>query len=340
MSEIHYFPRYAQRENFVTNNTLLLLLRLHQYNRFKFQNFMERLCEDQPDIQLSTSWLHFQQQKGTGESVLDGCISQDSIKIAVETKLKDSFDFVQLEKHLAVFGTEQHKLLILLSPTRGSLPESQLTSIRTHAMEKNIQILHTSFEDILEKTRGCLSEHDEEMRALADDYESFCSETDLLPRDRYTLFVPPCGVSVEDNLQFNLYYCPVSWSRRKARYLGIYSNKTVQAIGRITKVVACDVDLSSNNVKARDGVDLTKNEEQRILGASRNALKHDWDLKVGHKFYLCDELVKTDFRKKSSGGIMGHRYFDLEEVLGAKIPNSIAELASLLRGRVWTESQS
>lgn len=43
MSEIHYFPRYSMQENVVTNNSLLLLLRLYQYNRYKFEKFMEAL---------------------------------------------------------------------------------------------------------------------------------------------------------------------------------------------------------------------------------------------------------------------------------------------------------
>jgi hypothetical protein len=53
MSEIHYFPRYSQRENVVTNNTLLLLLRLYQYNRFKFEKFLEAICAEQ-EVQLPT----------------------------------------------------------------------------------------------------------------------------------------------------------------------------------------------------------------------------------------------------------------------------------------------
>ncbi len=134
MSEIHYFPRYAQKENFVTNNTLLLLLRLYQYSRYKFQNFMGRLCADDPEIQLSTSWLHFQQQKATDKSVLDGFISQDSIKIAVETKLGDSFDSDQLENHMTVFKNEQHKLLIMLNPSDTS--SSQIVSVRDRARAK------------------------------------------------------------------------------------------------------------------------------------------------------------------------------------------------------------
>src|ERR1035437_4842147 len=124
MSEIHYFPRYSQPENVVTNNTLLLLLRLYQYNRFKFERFMELICADE-EVQLASSWLQFRQQKGTGKSIVDGYISQDSIKIAVETKLTETFDPAQLENHLAVFAAEQHKLLILLSPTLGEISKSQ-----------------------------------------------------------------------------------------------------------------------------------------------------------------------------------------------------------------------
>lgn len=335
MSEVHYFPRYSQPENFVTNNTLLLLLRLNQYNRFKFEKFMELLCEEQ-DVQLASSWLHFHQQKGTGKSVLDGFIAQESIKIAVETKLTAAFDPVQLENHLAVFGTEQHKLLILLSPTLGAIPGRQLALVRDHAKPRNIQVVHTSFEDIVDKAQKCLSEHDEEMLALVEDYESFCSEMNLLPRDEYTLFAPPCGQSFEDNLQFLLYYCPATWSRRNARYLGIYKNKSVRAIGRIAKVVACNVNSDTNQVIVIEGSEtLTGEEEQRILGATRNAIARNWDLTNGHKFYLCDTLEETDFSKTSPGGIMGHRYFDLERVLDSEIPTNVDDLAVRLRQHMW-----
>jgi hypothetical protein len=334
MSEIHYFPRYSQRENFVTNNTLLLLLRLYQYSRYKFQSFMERLCADEPRVQLSTSWLHFQQQKATGKSVLDGFISQDSIKIAVETKLGGSFDSLQLENHMAVFKNEQHKLLIMLNPT--DVADSQISSIRKNALSKNIQVVHTSFEKIINNARKCLSEHDEEMRALVDDYESFCSEMELLPFDKYLVFVPPCGVSFGDNLEFKLYYCPTTWTRRKTRYLGVYANKAVRAIGRVAKIVASDVNLEKKKVTVQDGVaHLTVDEEKRILGATKNAKEHGWDVSTGHKFYLCDRLSETEFRKESPGGIQGHRYLDLREFLGPDIPDDEKQLASRLRECAW-----
>ena len=335
MSEIHYFPRYSQPENVVTNNTLLLLLRLHQYNRFKFEKFMELICADE-EVQLASSWLQFRQQKGTGKSIVDGFIAQDSIKIAVETKLTEAFDPAQLENHLAVFGAEQHKLLILLSPSLGEISASQLALVRKGAVSRNIQVVHTSFEDIVEKTRVCLSEHDEEMLALVADYESFCSDLDLLPRDQYTLFVPPCGQSFEANERLRLYYCPATWNRRKAKYLGIYAQKTVRAIGQIAKIVACSVDLGAAIVTVADGQCAPNPEEQeRILEATKEARARDWDLTAGHRFYLCDLFEETNFRKTSRGGIMGHRYFDLEEVLGGKVPQDVSVLAAALRQHTW-----
>ena len=56
MRSIHYFPRYSQRENTVTNNTLLLLLRLMEASRIKFEEFITRLAGD-ADLEFSPQWL-------------------------------------------------------------------------------------------------------------------------------------------------------------------------------------------------------------------------------------------------------------------------------------------
>lgn len=46
MASIHYFPRYSQKENMVTNNTLLLFSRLYNNSPYKFKLFMNNLLED------------------------------------------------------------------------------------------------------------------------------------------------------------------------------------------------------------------------------------------------------------------------------------------------------
>jgi hypothetical protein len=95
----------------------------------------------------------------------------------------------------------------------------------------------------------------------------------------------------------------------------MYANKRVQAIGRIAKIVACNINVDAGMVMLTDdAAALTREEERRILEASREAVSRDWDLSTGHKFYLCDALEETDFHKRSAGGIMGQRYIDLKEV--------------------------
>jgi hypothetical protein len=336
MSEIHYFPRYSSKENAVTNNTLLLLLRLYQYNRYKFEKLMEILGAEQ-EVPLPSFGLQFNQQTGTGKSVLDGFLWQESIKIAVETKLGTAFGIEQLKNHLAAFKGEQHKFLILLNPSSESRLDSTIAAIRAHATADNIQVIHATFTDIVKVARKCLSGHDEEMHALVDDYESFCSDSGLLPRDQYTIFVPPCGKSLDENVQHRLYYCPITRSIRNTKYLGVYAKKTIQAIGKITKVVACDVDLGKKTVKEhKDQQKLTENEKQRILGASKAAEDHGWDLSWDHRFFLCDEMFKTDFLKASPGSMMGRRYIDIQDILGdQKIPDDLGDLATLLRKYKW-----
>jgi hypothetical protein len=85
---------------------------------------------------------------------------------------------------------------------------------------------------------------------------------------------------------------------------------------------------------------LTSDEKGRILGAAREAETHKWNITTGHKFYLFDSLEETDFRKTSSGGIWGHRYFDIEEVLGTDVPSDLKSLAAMLRQHPWPQAQA
>lgn len=319
MSELHYFPRYSAKENVVTNNSLLLLLRVYQYNRYKFEKLIEALSIEQ-DVLLPSFGLQFNQQMGTGKSIIDGYLWQESIKIAVETKLGDEFDFEQLRNHLAMFQDEQHKFLILLNRSAGTRSAGELTSFRNLAKRDNIHVLHATFASIIRAAEHCLSPHDEEMIALVKDYELFCSGNDLLPTDEHTIFVPPCGDSVEDNINYRLYYCPLTRNFRKAKYLGIYSNKTIRAIGKITKIVPCDLIIATKTVTVQEShLQVTDAEKQRILGAAEAAEKYGWDLSKDHKFFLCDEMARTNFEKKSKWGIQGHRYLDLKEILSGGV---------------------
>lgn len=336
MTSIHYFPRYSQPENFVTNNTLLLLSRLHEFNRFKFGKLLSMLCSDN-DVDVPDIGMQFRQQVRTSSSVVDGYISQQSFYLAVETKLGETFGVGQLKRHLSIFqeGREQQYLL-LLSKSDTPLTSLQHTSLN-HAVPKGVAILQSSFETLIRYAKDCLSDFDEEMAALVLDFEAFCSSEKLLPTDAYTMFVPPCGRSFKENIKHQLYYCPSTWSRRKARFLGIYAGKEVRAVGEIIKIVTCNI-LHDQTVDVLEieGPELSEEERARIVSVVKDAKTNNgWDISINTKFFLCSKMESTSFKKQSPGGIMGHRYFNLRLTLGSHLPERLIDLADQLKSVKW-----
>src|SRR4051812_28535883 len=104
MTGIYYFPRYSQRENFVTSNTLLLLHRLYDINRHRFKRFIEALIGDEASDLPESLGLRIQQQIASDRSVLDGFLVQQGLRIGIETKLSASTFYVdQIRRHLSAF---------------------------------------------------------------------------------------------------------------------------------------------------------------------------------------------------------------------------------------------
>jgi hypothetical protein len=275
------------------------------------------------------------QQFGTAESVVDGYLYQDALRIAIETKLRaDSFDLDQLQRHLSGFSHGQGGFLILLSPERARIGGAAFDEFRASAAARGVSIAHITFHEVIKAARECLNDFDEEMQALINDYEAFCSEESLLPIDGWTLFVPPCGPSHSINIDNTLYFCPAAWTRRKARYLGIYYDKAVRQIGIVAKVVQCDV---VNDVVEATKEPITPAEQARIVRAAKTAKAElGWEIDTGYQFFLCDELHETNFKKTTPGGIQGHRYFNLRDYLpDFDQGQSLEGLANQLRDRKW-----
>ncbi|WP_354129864.1 hypothetical protein [Bradyrhizobium sp. RT3b] len=336
MTQVHYFPRYSQRENFETNNTLLLLHRLYDFSRFRFEKLLSALLRDavtETSGSISLG-LQIKQQVGTGTSVIDGYIYQDTFRIGIETKRAvGGFYADQLHRHLDGFTHSSGGFLILLSPERAELSGASWEPLKATATERGVVLVPVTFEDMIAAARSCLNDYDEEMHALVSDYEDFCSGESLLPIDKWTLFVPPCGRSREINIAQTLYFCPAAWSRRKAKYIGLYYDKAVRHIGSIAKIVECEI---SDGKVLNETVPLTDSERERIVEAARMARdQQDWDLSKDNQFFLCDQMHETLFTKSDPGGIMGHRYFDVRDYLSAPVPDQAVEIAHGLRGRNW-----
>lgn len=333
MTQITQFPRFSQQENWATNHTLLLMRRLYEFNLSKFRLFLEKLGDESADIAPHLGVV-FGQQSREKSSIPDGVFMQESVKVIVETKTGTSFDPDQIRRHLDGLKKVEHGLLILLSPTVEQIPND------VELKPDDKPLLPTTFANVIKCAQDCLAKHDEEMKSVVDDFEAFCSEEELLPRDDFMMMMVPCGDTYEVNKKCCLYYYPANRPHRNTGYLGIYKNKSIRRIGEIKKRVECRVDLTAGRVITDDlDTDDLEKYEGRILNAAQAAKNRGWDISHDRRFYICDKIVPTDFEKRSAGGIQGHRYLDLGPYFGDGGLPRVEEIADRLRNESWGDSE-
>src|SRR5690349_3260672 len=95
MSRVSYFQRFSQKENHVTNNTLLILRHIYRAAPHKIASLFNALLEEDVSIGLA-----FQQQMRGTHSVPDALITQTALSVFVEAKRGDDLDGDQLLRHL------------------------------------------------------------------------------------------------------------------------------------------------------------------------------------------------------------------------------------------------
>lgn len=95
MSRVSHFQRFSQPENHATNNTLLLLRYFYQSSPFKIQSVLTSLLEADLSIGLA-----FEQQVKGDASIPDALITQEQMRIYIETKRGGALDPDQIRRHL------------------------------------------------------------------------------------------------------------------------------------------------------------------------------------------------------------------------------------------------
>jgi len=149
------------------------------------------------------------------------------------------------------------------------------------------------------------------------------------------LLVLTAGQSKNENLKYNIYYNPVGRNHNISfRYIGLYHEKEVFAVGELVKKISCDyIDgklVSSNG----DDVDkLTPNEYQRVKEAIENTSYYD--ITKGNTFFLVDKFYETHYYKESFSSLRGKKYFFLDTIPGFMEDMPASKLAELLNGKSW-----
>lgn len=342
MTQIHYFQRYSQRENVVTNNTLLLFNRLYSYSPKLFEIFLnDLLTEELPNLSIGIRME--QQKKFKVGRIPDGFISQSSFNIVIESKLHSDFGEEQLYAHLNSFSNEDRKIIILLSPemTNEGFKDRVKNLISKYQASqdfKNIEAVFTTFEKIIKSFRVSITNRDYDMEDIISDYEGFCMGENILPTAKYWMRVRTAGWSLKENFEYNLYYDLKSRGFDKTDYFGLYSQKAVCAVGKIENIILADFeDDKFKYIYSEMGKKPSEDQLNRIKSVIPVALERNgYEIAINHRFFLVEKFHQTDYKKSSLYPIQKSKYFDLREVLEVnELPEDVAEIAQELSSKTW-----
>lgn len=334
--KIHYFQRYHSKENVATANTMLLLSRLYSYSSDKFFKFLksEYFSDNfEPEI-------IFKLQEKNKESIPDATITQEGFKIVVETKMSDWFYADQLIRHLNSFGDVKNKVLITIAPepmSEEKLAEfnKKLDEYNTH-QEYPIHHINTTFLSLAESVQNVLDDRDYEMQNILNDYMNYCYNDNLiLTSDSWKCMrVQLAGTTFDFNVRQNLYYDDIDRGFRAHDYLGLYKEKSVRAVGKISDIITA---VRTENGELEYTVEkgqLTQEKKDQIDFAIFDGRKYGYDL-VSTRYFFVEKFYETDFKKITPYAPMGSRVFNITEVLNCETLPSTEVIANLLKETTW-----
>jgi len=332
--KIHYFQRYHSKENVDTANAMLLLSRMYAISPMKFYSFLEKVLPENASVELV-----FNLQEKSKNSIPDAAISQASFKIVVETKLNNNFSLKQLEHHLESFMNEDYKVLLTLDPhsMNQKFDETLSRTINSFNVKNHGNIIHKhlTFEELLNSVNEVIDERDYEMQDVLDDYREYCYSSGLIPDDWKRMRVQLASTTLNKNVELNLYYDNAERGFSGHKYLGLYSQKAVRAIGEITTIATAIPNGKDLDVKIEFG-ELTEDMKSRIWIAIEDAKNYGYNLTtILHRYFFVDKFVDTFYEKQTPYPPRGSRIFNLCEVLDLpKLPQT-GDIANLLRQKKW-----
>lgn len=337
MPDVTRFPHYHQAENVVTNHVMVMLMTLYRASPKLLEALLQAICPGKIEI-----GPRFTQQISGTHSVPDGLILQRPVAIFVETKLGETADPDQLQQHCRTIerrlnGQEGG---ILISLTSGLGGQSVPKAVIDVATKHRVAVVSITFGELVTNIKQ-LDRVDLTLDEIINEFEEFIIAQGLFPRTEQLVVAVLTGTSWRENVAHRVYYEPATrnpkW--RQAAFLGLYHDKQVSHVGRIIAAVSA-MQGDSNDIVFDEPEFGTLNENHRraIRAAIRAAIPYYPDLVDSrHRYYLVDGFSETDFQKKTRGGMMGHRYFDIEEISDAPLPAdaSGSQAAEALSGKTF-----
>ncbi len=326
--EISLFPSYSQKENRVTNYTILMLKIIYESDLVAFAEIVSGLLDH--DVSEFVG-MQFRQQENAshGGSVPDALISQKPFSLYIETKTHDRFGTNQLERHWDEVRRQRGGLHVLLALGKFEGKRDIDFSPDDEGDEHKFSI--SSFDDFADLLREkCPSDASQ----WVDEYIAYLEHENLLSSWRCRLDVVNCGRSKGSVIEKKVYTCPAkggSYQHRRSKYFGVYKDKTVSHVAEILMVADVDEkgDILCLWCNSDSEADCEKYEEEIKNKLEKGEIEGYRPIRV----FLLGEFYDTNFQKDSRGGMMGLKtYFDVSSL---RVSNA-EELALKLCDKDWS----
>lgn len=335
MSELSFFQRYSQKENHITNNTLLMLRMIYRSHPNKLQTVLESLLtddeEDGFELHIGPS---FEQQVRGSDSVPDAVIDQQGFSLLIEVKPEEKWDESQILRHIktAQDYTSGTTILLLLSKARDPNFNDRL---KREAKENNVVLVHGTFQaliDILDH-EDLVADHETDLQEIVNDFIDLLWADGLLD-DPYALFAFGCSQSLEWNLENEMYFDHITRPSKFEVLTGFYAKKEIHAIGRIGATVIGSLEEGFKVEKAQPGINKKDVLKKVETAAKKRGVAHSSD---PLRWYVYSDLVKTSFRKSTPYGYFQGVRIHLKKAVGDQDidPTNISELAQAIDNKTF-----
>lgn len=285
----------------------------------------------------------FTLQEKSKDSAPDATITQESFKIAVETKMTDCFYSDQLMRHLEVFGDVKHKVLITLSSVfmaNDKKVEFEKKLKEYNAMQKYPVIhINTTFENLVTAIQDVIDDRDYEMKEVLDDYLDYCFSDCLIEDGWKHMRMQVVGKTIKFNVANNICYDIAKLGFRPHEYLGLYDDKRVKYIGKIcAQIIAVETENGINCIS--DFGDITDERRQKIGKDMDDGDTHGYDIRSRkYSCFFVEKFYKTNFYKTTKGGARKNVFFDLSKLLGTEELPSVETIAECLKEKTWVSGR-
>lgn len=301
MSKVSYFQRFSQRENHVTNNTLLVMRHFYQASPQKISAVLSELVGHDLAVGLT-----FEQQIKSSDSVPDALILQTPLNIYIETKRGGELDKKQIKRHIASIANKrkQHPPKILIGLTQSPIKEDVKEELKKNAQRKKIIFATTTFSEIVNALRKQCSPYEKLLYDILSDYEKYLINEELMQIGD-SLTIVPCRKSKHENVKFGLYFDPARRPVRvKSKFFGIYDNRCVHYLADVkTVVVGTWTKKGGFALKSIEKGEFSKDQKKRITDAIVACTYYPNFARERTRYYLFGEVCETEIRKTTRYGI-------------------------------------